>query len=219
MTPRLRVCLCTLLAAMIAQDGSLVCAQPPGSAKELKADVKTSRVYILVDKVRLGHAHGVEGNLKSGQLKLDAKSDAGQFVFDMATFAADTEKARKHVGLEGETDVETQEKVNENLRGPKVLDVKEFPTATFDIDSSLATGKQSADKHPLYELKGRFTLHGTTLPLTIVAEVRPAEKSTRLSGKFKVLQTDYGIKPYSAALGAVAVADQLTIWGEIDLKP
>lgn len=219
MTRRVRKCICALLAVTIVQYAIEGDAQQTTPPKELKVDLKTSRVYILVDKVRLGHAHGVEGNLKNGKLKLDAKSDAGQIVFDMATFAADTDKARKHVGLEGETDSETQEKVNENLRGPKVLDVKEFPTATFDIESSLATGKQSADKHPLYELKGRFTLHGTTLPLTVVAEARPAEKSTRLSGKFKVLQTDYGIKPYSAVLGAVAVADQLTIWGEIDLKP
>ena len=122
------------------------------------------------------------------------------------------------MGLEGQTDSDTQKKVNDNMLGPKVLDVKEYPTATFDIDSSLATGKKSANKHPLYELKGKFTLHGTTLPLTVVAEARPAEKSTHLSGKFNVLQSDYGIKPYSAAFGAVAVADELTIWGEIDLK-
>lgn len=208
-----------MLAVTLAMSGPSLSAQQTSGAKQLKTDLKTSRVYVLVDKVRLGHRHGVEGQLKSGTLKLDAKSDAGQLVFDMTTFKADTDGARKQVGLEGETDADTQEKVNDNLLGPKVLDVKEFPTATFEIQSSLATGKKSADKHPLYELKGDFTLHGKTVPLSVVAEARPGEKSTHLSGKFKILQSEYGIKPYSAAFGAVAVADELTIWGEIDLKP
>lgn len=217
MTRPMRLCLCTALAALIVQSHSAATAQQVPGAKELQANLKTSRVYVLVDKARLGHAHGVEGNLKSGKLKLGAKTDAGQLVFDMTSFTADTAAARQHVGLEGQTDSDTQKKVNDNLRGPKVLNVEEFPTATFQVESSLATGEQSVDRHPLYELKGNFTLRGTKQPITVVAEARPAQKSIRLSGKFKVLQTDYGIKPYSAAFGAVAVADELTIWGEIDL--
>jgi polyisoprenoid-binding protein YceI len=210
---------CTWILIAVGQLTSQAIAQPPSGSNTLKADEKSSRVYILVDKVRLGHAHAIEGNLKIGKLKLGAKEAAGQLVFDMETFDADTEAARKHAGLEGETDSDTQRKVNDNMLGPKVLDVKEFPTATFEIDSSLATGKQSAEKNPLYELKGHFTLHGKTHPLTAIAEAKVVGKTTRLSGKFKILQTDYDIKPYSAAFGAIAVADELTIWGEIDLKP
>lgn len=205
--------------AILAAFTSSAWAQSVKDAKEPSVDLKTSRVYILVDKVRLGHRHAVEGNLKSGKVTLNAKADAGQLVFDMSSFAADTDAARKHVGLEGQTDSDTQEKVTDNMRGPKVLDVEEFPTATFEIKSSLPTGKKSTDNNPLYELKGQFTLHGKTNPLTIVAESVLAEGSTKLRGKFNVLQTDYGIKPYSTGLGAVGVADELTIWGEIDLKP
>jgi polyisoprenoid-binding protein YceI len=167
----------------------------------------------------LGHAHGIEGKLKSGTVKLGEKEDAGQFVFDMQSFDADTDISRKKAGLEGQTDAATRTKVNENMRGPNVLDVKEHPTATFDIESSLATGKQSEDDHPLYELKGRFTLHGIANPLTITVEAKTKDNSTQLNGKFKILQTDFGIKPYSTGLGAIRVADELTIWGEIQLNP
>src|SRR5262249_16969897 len=61
-------------------------------------DYEPSRIYVKVGTAtRLGHEHGVEGNLKSGKLTLGGD---GEFVFDMASFTADTSLARKRVGLE-----------------------------------------------------------------------------------------------------------------------
>jgi hypothetical protein len=37
----------------------------------------------------------------------------------------------------------------------------------------------------------------------------------RLQGSFSILQSDYGITPFSKALGAVGVADRLTISGDL----
>ena len=182
-------------------------------------DVKTSRIYIFVDKKRLGHPHAVEGRLKSGEVTLGAESDAGEIVFDISTFKADTDSARRFVGLKGETDAKTQTAVNENMLGPSVLDVKQFPTATFKVESSKATGKRSSANHPFYELQGTFTLHGTAQPLSVVVEAVETKETTRIRGNFTILQTDFDIKPYSAALGTVGVADELKIWGEIDLIP
>lgn len=34
-------------------------------------------------------------------------------------------------------------------------------------------------------------------------------------GRFAVLQTQYGIKPFSKGLGAIGVADELQIWGDL----
>ncbi|MDB5384446.1 MAG: YceI-like domain protein [Planctomycetaceae bacterium] len=205
-----------LIAMSFFATGTAVEAQ---DATELTADLKTSKVYVLVDKTGLGHPHGVVGALKSGAITLDAKADAGQIVFDMETFMADTDEARKYVGLEGQTDAGTQKKDSDNMLGSAVLDVNKFPTATFDIESALKTDKKSVAGNPVYALKGQFTLHGATRPLTIGAEVITKGKTTRLRGKFKVQQTKYGMKPYTAALGTVGVADELTIWGDIYLKP
>jgi polyisoprenoid-binding protein YceI len=189
------------------------------AAEELEVDLKTSRVYVLVDKTGLGHQHGVTGNLKSGSLTLGAKADAGQIVFDMPSFIADTDAGRKYVGLEGQKDANTQKKVTETMLSPNVLDVKKFPTATFDIDSALQTEKKSSAGNPVYLLKGQFTLHGVANPLAIEAEVVAKRQSTQVRGKFKVQQTKYGMKPYTTGLGTVGVADELTIWGDLQLKP
>lgn len=202
-----------------ASGTSAAAAQPAAAPQGPAVNLKTSRVYVRVEKTGLGHVHGVVGNLKSGALTLGARSGAGQVVFDMTSFVADTDEARKYVGLEGQTDAGTQKKVNDNMLGASVLDVKAHPTATFDVDSALETGKRTTAGNPLYELKGRFTLHGTTPPLVVTAEAAPAAKGVRLRGKFKVLQTQFGITPYTAALGAVGVADELTIWGDLEINP
>lgn len=183
----------------------------------LPVNVSASRVYIYVGKTGLGHNHGVEGRLKSGSLQLEGSGAGGELVFDMTSFDADTDAARRYVGLAGSTDASTKQQVNANMKGAAVLDVQRYPTAKFVVDGVKRTEKKSRDGQPLYELSGKFTLHGQTRPLKLEASVEERSEGKRLRGKFSILQTQYGIRPYSKAFGAVGVADQLTIFGDIQL--
>ncbi|MGN6546974.1 MAG: YceI family protein [Aureliella sp.] len=180
---------------------------------------EASRVYIFVEKKGIGHQHAVEGKLKSGNLRLGAAEAAGQLVFDMQSFDADTPRARRYIGLEGTTDPSTRTKVNENMRGSHVLDVARYPTATFDVDSATTTGQTTAEGLPVYELSGAFTLHGTQRPVKVLAAVEQSRGWLHLRGKFGILQTSYGITPYSAAFGAIGVADPLVIHGDLWVAP
>ena len=65
------------------------------------------------------------------------------------------------------------------------------------------------------QLDGEFTLHGKTNKLTMVTDAAKVNGYTRIYGSFSILQSDYGITPFRKALGAVGVADRLTIWGEL----
>ena len=51
--------------------------------------------------------------------------------------------------------------------------------------------------------------------ISIVVRVKPSKKQQHMRGSFRIKQTDYGIRPYSKAFGAVSVADELRIFGEI----
>src|SRR5262245_5305597 len=88
-------------------------------------DLEKSRVYVYVGKKGFGHEHAVEGKIKSGSINLNADKDLGEIVFDMKSFTADSDKARKYVELEGTTGEEAREKVTETMLGPQVLDVEE----------------------------------------------------------------------------------------------
>lgn len=174
-----------------------------------------SRAYVFVGKTGLGHEHGVVGLLKEGRINLAAPRDSGMFVFDMASFAADTPEARKYVGLEGVTDASTQQQVNANMQGEYVLDSAKHPTATFVIKQIAKLDKPSQRNLPQYVLTGDFTLHGATRPIQVVADTEEQGGWIHLRGGFKMLQSQWGIKPFTKAFGAVGVADELTIWGDL----
>jgi polyisoprenoid-binding protein YceI len=180
-----------------------------------RIDLDSSRVYIHVGKVGLGHEHAVVGRLKSGAIHFGAKSEAGEFVFDMSSFAADTAEARRYIGLEGTTSASMQRDVNANMLGKDVLNVRKYPTATFQIKSAVPLAQKSRDGHTLYRLEGDFTLHGVKKPLKLDAEAIEEEGGTRIRGSFAIRQTTFGIEPFSKAFGAIGVADELSIFGEI----
>jgi polyisoprenoid-binding protein YceI len=190
----------------------------PVEAEQLEPhqiSVQKSRVYIFVDKTGLGHPHGVEGRLKSGSLTLGAVEDAGELVFDMNSFDADTDAARRYVGLSGSTDASTRRQVNDNMKNTAILNVGQFPTATFAIKSATLLEKKSRAGAPQYELIGEFTLRGKTRPIKLEAEAEQKDNMMHVRGRFAILQTQYGITPFRKALGAVGVADQLIIHGDL----
>lgn len=180
-----------------------------------QVDLERSRTYVHVGASGFGHEHGVEGRLLAGTLRLGAEQDAGHLVFDMRSFACDTPAARKMLGLQGSVSESNQQQTTANMTGSEVLDVARFPTATFTIRSSRAFPKKQPTDPQWYQLEGDFTLHSVKRPLKLNALAEPAEGGLRLRGQFTILQTNFGIKPFSRALGAVGVADELKIRGEL----
>lgn len=176
----------------------------------------SSRVYVFVGKGGLvGHEHAIEGRLLRGQIHLGHEHEAGELVFDIPSFLADTAAARKYIGLSGTTDVDTQRQTTDNMLGADVLNVGRFPTAVFRVESANPTGKTGQRGHDEYLLTGTFTLHGMTRPVRVSAEAEPRDGWIHLRGVFSIKQTDYGMRPFSKAFGAVAIADELRIWGDL----
>ena len=133
----------------------------------------------------------------------------------MGSFVADTDDARKYIGLSGTTDADTQRKVTQNMLSVDVLDVRQFPTAKFRIKSIRKLDQTSRRGLPQYVLDGDFTLQSATRPIQVLADAESQDGWIHLRGGFSIQQTDYGMTPYSRAFGAVGVADQLQIWGDL----
>lgn len=197
---------------------SYAAAAAPQPKKPLapgEIDTARSRVYVHVDKTGFGHEHGVEGLVKSGSLHLGAGQNAGAIEIDMGSFTADSDDARRYVNLEGSTAPDTRTEVTNNMLGTSVLDVKQYPTATFVVTSIQQAPAKRPNAPQQYQLEGNFTLHGKTQKITILAEAMKASGYTHVRGSFTIAQTDYGITPFRKVLGAVGVADRLTIWGDL----
>lgn len=178
-----------------------------------------SKVYVFVGKKGAGHEHAVEGRLAAGELHLDRAQDAGKLTFDLRSFAADTDAARRFFNMAGQTDADTQAQVTANMHGSGVLDVAKFPAAEFVVRSAQPLPPQAGAAGVPYQLDGEFTLHGVKKPLRVTATAEQVNGWIRLRGRFDMKQTDFEIKPFTKFLGAVGVADELRIYGDLYLRP
>jgi hypothetical protein len=173
-----------------------------------------TRIYVHVFKTGLGHEHAVAGMVKEGELHLGATQHAGHVVADLSSFIADPDYARRLLGLPAENDDETKKKVTSNMLGAEVLDVLQFPTATANIESARLLPQRSKNGLPQYLLEGELTLHGVAKKMSVVAEATEQNGWVRLRGQVSIKQSDFGMKPFTAMLGAIGVADELDIYGE-----
>ncbi len=189
------------------------------SAQSGLVSIEHSKVYVFVGKKGAGHEHGVEGRLAAGELHLDRAQDSGSLTFDIRSFAADTDAARRFFNLPGQTDADTQAQVNANMHGKAVLDSAKFPTAEFVIKSIQALPPQANVAGQRYQLDGEFTLHGIQRPLRVVVTGESVNGRLRLRGRFAMKQTDFEITPFSKFLGAVGVTDELRVYGDLWIQP
>lgn len=61
-------------------------------------------------------------------------------------------------------------------------------------------------------MTGELTLVGRTRPVAVTVEVAPSRgATTRVTARAEVRQTDFGITPYSAMLGALRVRDTVLV--------
>lgn len=173
-------------------------------------DTARSRVYARVHKTGFGHEHGVEGRLLQGELHLD-EAQSGSMSFDMASFQADTSDARRYVGLSGEQDAATQADVTRTMQGPDVLDVQRHPRAEFVLQRAVPRAGKAGE----WDLYGELTLHGVKRPVQVASQATSEGSWIHLRGGFAIRQSEFGIRPLRKAFGAIGVADQMEIWGDL----
>lgn len=193
--------------------------QPAAAASAMEVDTARSRVYIKVGSTtRLGHVHGVQGQLASGKITLGGP---GQLVFAMQTFASDTAEARRYVGLTGSISASDQQKTTANMLSSDVLDVGRYPTASYTIRTARPADGQAPGAPGRYQLDGDFMLHGVARRVPLLAVVEPSQTAgaLRMRTSFTIYQSHYSITPYSALGGLVGVTDRLDIWGDVLLHP
>ena len=187
-------------AAALAVSVAVAAAGP----RTFSIDTEHSRALFVVGKSGAfsfaGHTHEVEAPLTSGVIHLDpdalARSDV-RLEFNAAAM---------RVTGKGDPPGDVP-KVTEVMLGEQVLDVKKYPTITFE-----STGVTAKGALPSVDLSvaGKLTIRGTTRPVTAPVSVKVDGAALTATGRFAIKQTEFGIKPVSAG-GVVKVKDELTI--------
>jgi len=92
----------------------------------------------------------------------------------------------------------------------KSVNAKKYPTISYKLTSARVSTTEK-NKY-LVKTKGELTIAGVTQPITMdVTALINADNTITCTGSEKIKLTDYGIKPPSFMLGAMKVANDLTV--------
>lgn len=95
----------------------------------------------------------------------------------------------------------------------EVLETSKYPEISFQ--STRATLNQLGEGRYRATIDGNLSLHGTTAPLPVPAQVMIMGDMLRASGEVSISQKQFGIKPVSAAGGALKLKDELKLTFDI----
>lgn len=183
----------------------------PTGPRTFALDGKKSQLVIQVFRAgaaaRLAHDHTVHATEMSGEIVADpAAPETAKVRVTVQTksLVNDDPVVRKQFGLDPEIPEKDRETVNENMKSEEQLDVAHFPTISFVSTAVEKNGEKLT-------LVGDFTLHGVTKQVKMPIEVSVAGDTITGHGKIKMMQSDWGIEPYSAFLGAVKNKDEMLL--------
>lgn len=87
-----------------------------------------------------------------------------------------------------------------------VLEVDRFPEIVYQCNQVSANG---TGNRFWVTLNGELTVHGVTQPFPVTARAIFTDGYLRTSGEFAMRQTDFDIRPVSAAAGTIKLKDEL----------
>ena len=180
----------------------------PGRAAPRLWQVDYSQSRLVVHVFRMGllspvlHDHHFVPERWSATVTFDPARP--QVVEIRVTVAADSLQDRQP-----ELSPDDIRRVEAQARGPKGLDAERYPLIVFTADRLELGGPGSGSGRGV--LAGVLELHGRTLQVRAPLRARWTAGSLDARGEVSVRQSDFGIEPYRAFLGAIAVQDRVSV--------
>jgi polyisoprenoid-binding protein YceI len=183
------------------------------NAKVYQVVPEESLVSILVYRAgklaSAGHNHLVASHNVEGKVYLHEEIARSGFELAMPVASLDVDPAelRKEAGPDfaAEVNDSARQGTRKNMLGPALLDAERFPDVRLSATAVEGASLEALTVTALFDVKDQQ--HEVKIPVAVQVE------GGRLtaSGEFKVKQTDLGLTPFSALMGAVQVQDELTV--------
>jgi polyisoprenoid-binding protein YceI len=184
-------------------------------------DTARSEIAVVVFKggaaSMLAHDHVVRA--ARWQATLDVSVDPVALAADVRVDATgleiDEPEARTRHGLDGTLSDGDRATVRATMLGAGQLDVARYPEIRFsaaEIDRAADPGGAgTAAAGGAFRLAGELHLHGRTKRVSLPLAIARDGDAFTARGRVRVKQSDFGITPYSAFLGAVRTQDEVEI--------
>jgi hypothetical protein len=177
-----------------------------------EVDSHASQLSILVFRggklSRLGHNHVVTSHHVSGRVWLHPEFPRSGFElsFPVAQLVVDDPQARRAAGGDFPPDIPQSDKdgTRKNMLKPELLDGERYPEVK--LRSAKVGGTLQAP-----QVTAHITIKDASRDVQTPVKIAVADGKLTASGEFDILQTEFGIKPFSVALGALEVQDKLHV--------
>ncbi len=192
-------------------------------------DYTNARVYQVVPEESLirilvyrggtlasaGHNHVIASRNLNGKVYVHEQIARSGFelVMPVALVEVDPPELRSDEGSEFPPDVPESAKqgTRKNLLSEALLDAERYPGVTISATGVEGT-RESLQVTALVGIRDQQ--HEISVPVAVQYQ----EDRLRASGEFKVRQTELGLKPFSALMGALQVQDELKVKFDVTAK-
>lgn len=150
----------------------------------------------------LAHDHEIGVKSFTGKITVpESGASGGSLELDI--------NAQSLAVLDKKPSEEDKKKIYKSMH-EEVLESAKYPKITFK-SVSVSDLKQTGGENYTFMLNGDLTLHGVTKRIAVPVVLTINAQQLRAVGKYALKQTDYGIKPYSAARGTIKVKNEVVI--------
>ena len=175
-----------------------------------------STLHILVYRggamANLGHNHVISSRSISGYVWLHDELSRSGFTVTQAVndLIVDDAQTRADEGTDFQTIVNDSSRAGTrtNMLKPEQLDGEHFQS--LRLTSLAITGDRAQP-----QVKVRITIKDQSRDVVVPVQLTADKQSLRAKGQFKIKQSEFGMTPYSVAMGALKVEDELTIKFEL----
>lgn len=185
--------------AQLARAGQPVLEIEPGSL--LVIEVRRGGTLAQLGHDHVVASHGVHGFVAPQEGRAD-------LYLRLDELSVDESELRAAAGFDTHPSASDIAATRENMLG-KVLRVEEHPFAIISMK------RIGSDEKPAH-LQASVTLNGVTRVLTIEALIEAAADRLRVTGQTTIVQSDFGLAPFSILGGAIQVRDAVTVRFDIE---
>lgn len=188
----------------------------PGETWHVTASDLAVRAYRDGPLARLGHNHIIASTALSGRVILREPIEESfiELTLPLASLTVDepARRAAAGAGFEGDVPAADREATLKNMLGSRLLAADRFPEIRLQSVAIAPDGDRLG-------VTVRLDIAGTVQLLAVPVQVRREEARLEALGRFTVTHAELGLEPFSVALGALRVRDDLDVEFRLTAAP
>jgi polyisoprenoid-binding protein YceI len=191
----------------------------PAGAREYKVVPEDSLLQILVYRggamARLGHNHVIASHHLSGSVYVTDDPAQSRFSveFPVNELTIDEPAMREMAGADFPPGVpqNARDGTRNNMLSEALLDGAKYPAIRLRATEVVAAGDY-------FDVDVEITIKDQMRHVRVPIRMTRTDGAVRASGEFPLKQSELGLKPFSAAMGALLVIDEMRVRFEVSAR-